>query len=1376
MVLVGPPQITCPCSERPNAPQFKGLDLKQAEEHAQQVARDVVARGFAPQDVIRKAYFEYCEIIRKNGVKGSFPQLLLSRGLVEKDKLAQVLPGGKPPSDRMSGVQPGLATPKAIDDGEAHTSQMTPEAIQRALADAATRRPATSGVTSSLAPSASWLTPPPATPMPPLTPQPPTTTPNPNASTPRGRLGTPSARAGIPAATPKPANTPAPTPPSRTPPPPASTPAPVPDGMDLEVPASAEIEPPAKPLPPKPVPGAKGKVAQPAAVVEELLPSRSDDPYRASAMETQDEAAKAVKALLAQGDLDDSEEEEVPGVEEFPMQGSLGPNGEPQPGAKIGSWEIVSLLGRGGMAAVFRVKDTRSDSEMAMKVMTGGDRPGADKRRARFLREVRAVEKLDHPNIVKIRANGRSGPLDFYVMDLVEGEDFEKALGKKKFDLEKRLEIVEGICRAMAHAHERGVIHRDLKPQNVLLDARNKPRVVDFGLAKVKDDEVSLTRTNTALGTPFYMSPEQHKNAKGIDQRADVFALGVIIYECATGVRPFTGETAAEVGHKVLTVDPPLPSQLQPGKVSPQIDAIVVKALEKDPNRRYASAGALLVDLIRARAGKELVGAKGALGAQAKARKWYEKNRPAVIGGAIVAGLFLPAIVFLALRGKTDGKTDTGKPDPTKIDKPKTGGGDGPKTPPPPPPPPPPPGGTGKTPPPPPPPPPPNPGTPPPPPPPPPRPGTPPPPPPPPPPAGTDTPKPIDLARAAVVVPEEASDAAGDVLAKALGTDQGFTFVQVYDRLFATPLARGEVDAARDGLGQIGSDPDVPTFPPAAKDELSHDVELLAKLRRWVVERAKADKTQFNGDVPIFSDTFRQLRGPLDFGDDDTFVLAHDNVKVVIEPLALSTDKLRNLAQNEPPPVKLAIAVLGVHRGEDVRSELKSYVDKFPLASHRIVWLDTLKQLRADGSASLEKAAAEAWRDIDAERGRAKVGNAEAIQKKVQDFLKAYGRFEPYRARRPDIVRCELESIGWDKMVAAIAQKKQEKTFDLQWHLAQRKQARDLEIAALDPNKPWRAELIGGAIQVENASVFLDIADHMALSVGVDFHAPENDPVQLLAGDRTLKFDPKLKGDIRLVEEHGTALHTAESRGYHVTSSHLLALQRMEVKDKDPFLRALLDKEILFDFTVKKTDLERQLGKPNRIGLQTADRARVARVDGVIMKVGAKEKLLEARFVERDLVESRAELLAKNGRVIATGDKGRELILEGTWAKTGNGLEGAGPGSITTVRETADGVATFDLVLDDGPGAVVELIRNTQPVCKWILPGTSNMKDARSVAVTFELGRNATTATCVLDELLRLETQLKAQPGPVALKITLLGRTKGTVSKLRLVELSRTPR
>lgn len=1361
------------------------MDLKQAEEQATQLARDIVARGLATQEGAKKAYFEYVEIIRKQGVKGTFAQYLASRGIVDRDALTQ-LTGVRPPSDRVSPSVSGLAitlreplkqaAAEELADGEG-TMKLAPEAVQAQLAEAAKRR---SGSQPALpaAGSATFRVGPPGA-----------TTPPPPGGTTRGRIGpTPSSRpvmnslassstpAPPPAFTPRPANTPAPTPPAFTPAPPANPPSVAsssarhkkakPPSMssgdvDLAVPPSGDAEPGDPPV---------------QLHADELLPSAEKDPHRASAMETQDEAQKAVKALLADGALsgDDDDDEEVTDVKSYELVGQLGANGEPQAGNKIGDFEIVSLLGRGGMAAVFRVKNATTGAEQAMKVLAGGDRPGAEKRRARFLREVRAVQKLDHPNIVKIHENGRAGPLDFYVMDLVEGEDFEKALAKKKHDVPKRLEIVEGICRAMAHAHERGVIHRDLKPQNVLLDSKDKPKVVDFGLAKVKDDEVSLTRTNTALGTPFYMSPEQHKNAKGIDQRSDVFALGCIIYECSTGVRPFTGETAAEVGHKVLTFDPPLPTKLNPGKVPVQIDAIVVKALEKDPNRRYASAGALLIDLIRARAGKDLVGAKGALGAQAKARKWYEKNRAAVIGGGIVLALMAPVLAFAIYKAnqgnKTTSKDDSGSSSDTgkggKNDKPDKQPRTGPPSPPPGPPSPPP--GPPQ------PPQPPKPPGPPPPTPPAPPPGTPPappspppgtPPPPPSPPGPDKNPTPVDLARAELKLPEEKGDSGADVLLKALAADAGLSFALAYERFITAPLARGEIGLAKDGLVALERDPDVSTFPPAAKEEIARDLELIQKLRRYLVERVRADNRLFQ-TVDV-CETPRPLRGSPKLVDDDCFELTLGNGRTVIEPLAIGFRTLWQLLDKEPPGVRYAAAVLGMHRGEDVRNELKSLVDVSPAASRRIAFVDALKQFRTDGLAQLDKAADEAWKPIFADRAKNRVGNPESVRQRIQEFVKTYGRFECYRARRNEILLCARETVFFEKLTAAGVEDKKKISYDFHWHLDRPKHARDFEAVALDPNRPFHAEKFADGVFLENAIFALDCGDRWVTHASFDFTSPENEPITLLGGEKLLEFHPT--GEVILQDERGGKLKSEKAKNYNVRSNHTLGLFRTD--EKDPGLQGMLNKDPLVHWTYPKGVLDHKPGNPNRLGVKTNDRARITAIEGSLAKTPGQLKELENRAHERELVEWRAETLAKSGRLLNEATRGHELAFEGEWRLANGTLEGTGPGSITTLRETADGVATFELQLDDGPGAVIELGRGQgSALMKWVLPAsTTNHK----IVVTWELGKNAGTATCVIDDAIRLETGLKLQNTTVPFRLVLNGRTKAVIKNFRFVELAR---
>jgi hypothetical protein len=1342
-------------------PHSKGLDQKQAEEHAQQVARDVVARGLASQDVVRKAYFEYVEITRKQGVRGTFPQLLVARGLVDRDKLAQVA-SARPPSDRTSGLASALVNSSA----PVSSSQLIPAPVPAG-------RPVPSsgriGPASGARPGIGSTPPPASTPLPPANtpaPTPATLTPPPPAFTPPA-VNASGARRGTAALPPRPA------PPAATPPPPT-------------------VDPDELAVPPELDPGASDVAEDtgPKLSVDELLPSSIVERHRSSAMETQDEAAQAVKKLLADGvldsaeEVDDEDEEALAKVPAVELKGQLTPQGEPQPGNKIGNYEIISLLGRGGMAAVYRVKDARGDKEMAMKVLTGGDRPGADKRRARFLREVRAVQKLDHPNIVKIHDAARCGPLDFYIMDLVEGEDFEKALAKKKLDLEKRLEIVEGICRAMAHAHERGVIHRDLKPQNVLLDAKTKPRVVDFGLAKVKDDEVSLTRTNTALGTPFYMSPEQHKNAKGIDQRADVFALGVIIYECATGVRPFTGETAAEVGHKVLTIDPPLPSKLQPGKIAPQIDAIVVKALEKDPARRYGSAGALLVDMIRARSGKELVGAKGALGFQAQARKWLEKNRAAVIGGGVVSLVFFPVIIFMAVHGRASNvpspnrdvvrTDDGGKADPKKPPAPPPG--KVPSTPPPP---------VGQT-----------------------------PPAPPAPPAptpvanvphppsvpvsvpvpnptsapatvpaavATDKPQtPVDLARADLKVPDEATDAAADVLPKVFTPEQGFSFALAYDRLIDTPLARGDLDLAKQGLDAMPNDADVVSFPPLAKDEIAHDLEMLGKLRRFVVERVRAD-SKLTQSLDLF-DLTRQLRSPIKLVEEDALEATIDNARCVFEPLALSLAALRRVIGNEGPPFKLALAVLGMHRGETVRDDFKDLADKFPVAAHRIAWMDALRTFRVDGLALIVKQADADWRAIDADRGKAAIGNAAAIQKKIADYAKTYGRFDSFRTHRPDIVRCAVDSIPFERITAAIPEdKKNNNSWDIKWHFNQPKHSRDFEVTILDKNRPFRAEPFAGGVFLENAVLAIDLLDRMVPFAGVELTSPENEAVTIFGGDKILEFDPK--GESRLKDEHGGLLKPAPTgvttvKSYNLRSAHYLNVTRVKGaetnKPGDSYYLTRINKDDLAKYPLTGA-ISDDPHRPNRIGVETSDRVRVYNIDGQVLKVEGKRKELEVRLHERSILELRAEAILKTARLLADTAKKHEILLDGEWSQTSGGLEGIGPGTVTTLRETGDGVATFDLVLDDGPGAEITLEHVGGPVTHWIVPAALTPGTPRHVVVTFDVGRNsAQLATCTLDDTIRLETQ-RGNSDRVGIKIGLLGRTKGTIKNLRLVELARNP-
>jgi tRNA A-37 threonylcarbamoyl transferase component Bud32 len=315
---------------------------------------------------------------------------------------------------------------------------------------------------------------------------------------------------------------------------------------------------------------------------------------------------------------------------------------EPKVGGFMGEFELLEILGQGGMGVVFKVRHQGTNAIYALKVLRVRRGARTETRRKRFRTEVQAMQRLKHPNVVSVHGYGRDGPFDWYVMDYIEGKDLSTLLKANALSPPQQLDVYRQLCEAIVHAHGRNVVHRDLKPQNVLVDPDMGIFILDFGLAKILDDDEGMTHTGSALGTPFYMSPEQISNPRSVGPPADVFALGVILYELTTGQRPFTGHSAGEVGNKILTVDPPKPSKLN-SKLHPNIDTLVFKALEKTPERRYKSAEELLKDLTLHLAGKKLGGESEFV---AKARRWFERNRSGFMGGLGVAILL---IVFLVL-------------------------------------------------------------------------------------------------------------------------------------------------------------------------------------------------------------------------------------------------------------------------------------------------------------------------------------------------------------------------------------------------------------------------------------------------------------------------------------------------------------------------------------------------------------------------------------------------------------------------------------------------------------------------------------------------------------------------------------------------------
>jgi tRNA A-37 threonylcarbamoyl transferase component Bud32 len=235
--------------------------------------------------------------------------------------------------------------------------------------------------------------------------------------------------------------------------------------------------------------------------------------------------------------------------------------------------EILELIGRGGMGAVYKARQPNLDRSVALKILLpdiGKDPTFAE----RFSREARALARLNHPHIVSVYDSGHVGGLYFFLMEYVDGVNLRQAIQAEQISPEKALAIVPQICEALQYAHEEGVVHRDIKPENVLLDRKGRVKVADFGLAKLlglATPDITLTGTRQAMGTLHYMAPEQYEKPQSVDHRADIYSLGVVFYELLTGKLPL-GRFA-------------LPSERV--HVDVRLDDVVLKSLEREPERRY---------------------------------------------------------------------------------------------------------------------------------------------------------------------------------------------------------------------------------------------------------------------------------------------------------------------------------------------------------------------------------------------------------------------------------------------------------------------------------------------------------------------------------------------------------------------------------------------------------------------------------------------------------------------------------------------------------------------------------------------------------------------------------------------------------------------
>jgi serine/threonine protein kinase len=272
-------------------------------------------------------------------------------------------------------------------------------------------------------------------------------------------------------------------------------------------------------------------------------------------------------------------------------------------GTRLGPYDILSPLGQGGMGEVYMAQDSRLDRVVAIKVLPShlAADPTA---RARFDREARAIAGLNHPNVCALYDVGHDQGRDFLVMELLEGETLQHRLDRGPLEVGPLVDYAIALSDALDAAHTRGLIHRDLKPANIFLTSRNVPKILDFGLAKALDpadettrQDAALTGLGTTLGTVAYMSPEQLRG-EALDARTDLFSMGLVLYEMATGQRAFGGATSAVVSASILGHDAPPPRSLRPS-LPVRLEDLILKAIERDRNLRCQSAAEIRADLMR---------------------------------------------------------------------------------------------------------------------------------------------------------------------------------------------------------------------------------------------------------------------------------------------------------------------------------------------------------------------------------------------------------------------------------------------------------------------------------------------------------------------------------------------------------------------------------------------------------------------------------------------------------------------------------------------------------------------------------------------------------------------------------------------------------
>ena len=269
---------------------------------------------------------------------------------------------------------------------------------------------------------------------------------------------------------------------------------------------------------------------------------------------------------------------------------------DPLLGKKLAHYQILAVLGQGGMGKVYRAKNIGLDKTCAIKILPKEFASQDPTTVERFLREARSSAKIEHPNVLPVYFVGKVEDSYFIEMQYVDGGTLQGMLKQQgRLDVREAARIVRDVAAGLSAAHEKGIVHRDIKPGNVMLTSKAHVFIMDFGLAKLTEAAVTLTKQGMVLGTPLYMSPEQ-ATGRPLDHRTDIYSLGVMFFHMVTGAPPYMSSTAVEIVSQHIKSPVPDPTQLAPD-VPPHLAAIIQRMMAKDPNERYPSCAELVQEL-----------------------------------------------------------------------------------------------------------------------------------------------------------------------------------------------------------------------------------------------------------------------------------------------------------------------------------------------------------------------------------------------------------------------------------------------------------------------------------------------------------------------------------------------------------------------------------------------------------------------------------------------------------------------------------------------------------------------------------------------------------------------------------------------------------